>query len=100
MVVPPTTDKEDKKEDVVVPPTTDKEDKNDEVKPPANNNNAGTNNGSGSNTNKNGFYQLKNTVKCDNAVGYQMVRNLLSETTNMEVKGGKTYITLRFYHTA
>nr|WP_296107890.1 NEAT domain-containing protein [uncultured Terrisporobacter sp.] len=87
---------EDKKEDVVVPPTTDKEDKNDEVKPPANNNNAGTNNGSGSNTNKNGFYQLKNTVKCDNAVGYQMVRNLLSETTNMEVKGGKTYITLRF----
>lgn len=96
VVVPPTTDKEDKKEDVVVPPTTDKEDKNDEVKPPANNNNAGTNNGSGSNTNKNGFYQLKNTVKCDNAVGYQMVRNLLSETTNMEVKGGKTYITLRF----
>ena len=74
VVVPPTTDKEDKKEDVVVPPTTDKEDKNDEVKPPANNNNAGTNNGSGSNTNKNGFYQLKNTVKCDNAVGYQMVR--------------------------
>ena len=66
------------------------------MKPPANNNNAGTNNGSGSNTNKNGFYQLKNTVKCDNAVGYQMVRNLLSETTNMEVKGGKTYITLRF----
>ena len=38
---------------------------------------------------------MKNIVKCDNAVGYQMVRNLLSETTNMEVKGGKTYITLR-----
>lgn len=87
VVVPPTTDKEDE----VVPPSNDKEDKEDEVKPPSNNNN----NNSESNTNKNGFYQVKNIVKCDNAVGYQMVRNLLSETTNMEVKGGKTYITLR-----
>lgn len=63
----------------------------------------GSNNGSGSNsgssnsnsTYKNGYYQLKNIVHSDNAVGYQMVRSLLSETTNMEVKNGKTYITLR-----
>lgn len=71
------------------------------------NNNSGngsnSNNGSGSNsgssnsstTYKNGYYQLKNIVHIDNATGYQMVRNLLSETTNMEVKNGKTYITLR-----
>ncbi|MCR1822811.1 MULTISPECIES: NEAT domain-containing protein [Terrisporobacter] len=63
----------------------------------------GSSNGSGSNsgssnsnsTYKNGYYQLKNIVHSDNAVGYQMVRSLLSETTNMEVKNGKTYITLR-----
>ena len=67
------------------------------------NNGSGTNNDSNSNsgssnsnnTYKNGYYQLKNIVHIDNAVGYQMVRNLLSETTNMEVKNGKTYITLR-----
>lgn len=67
------------------------------------NNGSGTNNDSNSNsgssnsnnTYKNGYYQLKNIVHIDNAVGYQMVRNLLSETTNMEVKDGKTYVTLR-----
>lgn len=60
------------------------------------NNNSGTDsNTSGSTTYKNGYYQLKNIVHSDNAVGYQMVRNILSETTNMEVKNGKTYITLR-----
>lgn len=60
------------------------------------NNSSGTDsNTSGSTTYKNGYYQLKNIVHSDNAVGYQMVRNILSETTNMEVKNGKTYITLR-----
>ena len=49
----------------------------------------------GSSTNKNGYYQLKNILHLDNPTGYAMVRNLLSETTNMEVKNGKTYITLR-----
>ncbi len=87
VVIPPSNDKDDKEDDIVIPPSNDKE---DEVKPPSNNNDSNINN-----TNKNGFYQLKNIVKCDNAVGYQMVRNLLSETTNMEVKNGKTYITLR-----
>ena len=85
-VVPPTADKEDN----VIPPTTDKEeDKTDS-------DNSNTDNESISNsTYKNGYYQLNNKVECDNAVGYQMVRNLLSETTNMEVKNGKTYVTLR-----
>lgn len=85
-VVPPTADKEDN----VIPPTTDKEeDKTDS-------DNSNTDNGPTSNsTYKNGYYQLNNKVECDNAVGYQMVRNLLSETTNMEVKNGKTYVTLR-----
>ena len=78
------------KDDAVVPPTTDKEeDKTDS-------DNSNTDNGPTSNsTYKNGYYQLNNKVECDNAVGYQMVRNLLSETTNMEVKNGKTYVTLR-----
>ena len=86
-VIPPTNDKED---DNVIPPTTDKEeDKTDS-------DNSNTDNGPTSNsTYKNGYYQLNNKVECDNAVGYQMVRNLLSETTNMEVKNGKTYVTLR-----
>ena len=85
-VVPPTDDKEDN----VIPPTNDKEeDKTDS-------DNSNTDNGPTSNsTYKNGYYQLNNKVECDNAVGYQMVRNLLSETTNMEVKNGKTYVTLR-----
>ena len=96
-VVPPTADKEDNvipptndKEDNVIPPTTDKEeDKTDS-------DNSNTDNGPTSNsTYKNGYYQLNNKVECDNAVGYQMVRNLLSQTTNMEVKNGKTYVTLR-----
>ena len=97
-VVPPTADKEDnvipptndKEDDNVIPPTTDKEeDKTDS-------DNSNTDNGPTSNsTYKNGYYQLNNKVECDNAVGYQMVRNLLSETTNMEVKNGKTYVTLR-----
>ena len=42
---------------------------------------------------KNGYYKLKNTVQIDNQTGYQMVRNLLNETTTMEVKDGRIYIT-------
>ncbi|MDY4735233.1 NEAT domain-containing protein [Terrisporobacter sp.] len=85
-VVPPTADKEDN----VTPPTTDKE----EDKTDSDNSNKDLESTSNS-TYKNGYYQLNNKVECDNAVGYQMVRNLLSETTNMEVKNGKTYVTLR-----
>ena len=96
-VVPPTADKEDNvipptndKEDNVIPPTNDKE----EDKTDSDNSNKDLESTSNS-TYKNGYYQLNNKVECDNAVGYQMVRNLLSETTNMEVKNGKTYVTLR-----
>lgn len=85
-VVPPTADKEDN----VIPPTNDKE----EDKTDSDNSNKDLESTSNS-TYKNGYYQLNNKVECDNAVGYQMVRNLLSETTNMEVKNGKTYVTLR-----
>ena len=107
-VVPPTADKEDNvipptadKEDNVIPPTNDKEDNvipptNDKEEDKTDSDNSNTDNGPTSNsTYKNGYYQLNNKVECDNAVGYQMVRNLLSETTNMEVKNGKTYVTLR-----
>ena len=96
-VVPPTDDKEDN----VIPPTNDKEDNvipptNDKEEDKTDSDNSNTDNGPTSNsTYKNGYYQLNNKVECDNAVGYQMVRNLLSETTNMEVKNGKTYVTLR-----
>ena len=96
-VVPPTADKEDN----VIPPTNDKEDNvipptNDKEEDKTDSDNSNTDNGPTSNsTYKNGYYQLNNKVECDNAVGYQMVRNLLSETTNMEVKNGKTYVTLR-----
>ena len=101
-VVPPTDDKEedvtqdnitpptDDKEDNVIPPTNDKE----EDKTDSDNSNKDLESTSNS-TYKNGYYQLNNKVECDNAVGSQMVRNLLSETTNMEVKNGKTYVTLR-----
>lgn len=103
---------EDKGE--TAPPSNNEEDKEDNNSSGSNNGSgSGSNNGSGngannnsgngsnsnssnsSNTYKNGYYQLKNILHCDNAVGYQMVRNLLSQTTNMEVKNGKTYVTLR-----
>ena len=101
-VVPPTDDKEeDVTQDNITPPTDDKEDNvipptNDKEEDKTDSDNSNTDLESTSNsTYKNGYYQLNNKVECDNAVGYQMVRNLLSETTNMEVKNGKTYVTLR-----
>ena len=99
-ITPPSDNEEDKEDDN----NSESEDSNNGS---SSNNNSGngsnSNDGSGSNsgssnssaTYKNGYYQLKNIVHIDNATGYQMVRNLLSETTNMEVKNGKTYITLR-----
>lgn len=85
------------------PPNDNEEDKDNNGSGSGSDNGSNNNSGSGSNSNssnssntyKNGYYQLKNILHCDNAVGYQMVRNLLSETTNMEVKNGKTYVTLR-----
>ena len=101
-------EQEDKEE--VIPPSNNEEDKGDNNTESGDLNNgsrpnteSNSSDGSVSNSNssnsnsayKNGYYQLKNIVHSDNAVGYQMVRSLLGETTNMEVKNGKTYITLR-----
>lgn len=84
-------DKEDKE---------DKDDKNDNVD---NGNNGNNSNGSTSDKNdnnssngtyKNGHYQVKNVVILDNPVGYSMVRGILNETSNVEIKDGRYYLTL------
>ena len=85
-------DKDDKEED--------KDDKNDNVD---NGNNGNNSNGSTSDKNdnnssngtyKNGHYQVKNVVILDNPVGYSMVRGILNETSNVEIKDGRYYLTL------
>ena len=93
-IVTGSTDKEDKedKDDTVTGPTqkpetpdnsdkddntSDKEDKED----------------SSNSTYKNGYYQVKNIVILDNEVGYSMVRGLLNETSNLEIRDGKYYLT-------
>lgn len=89
-------DKDDKEED--------KDDKNDNVDNGNNGNNNGNNsngstsdkndNNSSNETYKNGHYQVKNVVILDNPVGYSMVRGILNETSNVEIKDGKYYLTL------
>lgn len=89
-------DKDDKEED--------KDDKNDNVDNGNNGNNNGNNsngstsdkndNNSSNGTYKNGYYQVKNVVILDNPVGYSMVRGILNETSNVEIKDGKYYLTL------
>ena len=84
-------DKDDKEED--------KDDKNDNVDNGNNGNNNGNNsngstsdkndNNSSNGTYKNGHYQVKNVVILDNPVGYSMVRGILNETSNVEIKDGK-----------
>lgn len=93
-IVTGSTDKEDKedKDDTVTGPTqkpetpdnsdkddntSDKEDKED----------------SSNSMYKNGYYQVKNIVILDNEVGYSMVRGLLNETSNLEIRDGKYYLT-------
>jgi len=51
------------------------------------------NTGNSNTTYKNGYYQIKNIVILDNEVGYSMVRNILNETSNLEIKNGKYYLT-------
>ncbi|MGM9530284.1 NEAT domain-containing protein [Intestinibacter sp.] len=51
------------------------------------------NSGNSNATYKNGYYQIKNIVILDNEVGYSMVRNILNETSNLEIKNGKYYLT-------
>ena len=87
-----TSDKEDKedKDDTVTGPTqkpetpdnSDKEDNKEEDKEDSSNS-----------TYKNGYYQVKNIVILDNEVGYSMVRGLLNETSNLEIRDGKYYLT-------
>jgi len=88
-----TSDKEDKedKDDTVTGPTqkpetpdnSDKEDNKEEDKEDSSNS-----------TYKNGYYQVKNIVILDNEVGYSMVRGLLNETSNLEIRDGKYYLTV------
>ena len=85
-------------------PEEDKDDKNDNVDNGNNGNNNGNNsngstsdkndNNSSNGTYKNGHYQVKNVVILDNPVGYSMVRGILNETSNVEIKDGKYYLTL------
>ena len=91
-IVTGSTDKEDKedKDDTVTGPTqkpetpdnSDKEDNKEEDKEDSSNS-----------TYKNGYYQVKNIVILDNEVGYSMVRCLLNETSNLEIRDGKYYLT-------
>ena len=73
-------DKEDKDDN-----TSDKEDKED--------NKEDDKEDSSNSTYKNGYYQVKNIVILDNEVGYSMVRGLLNETSNLEIRDGKYYLT-------
>ena len=106
-----TSDKEDKDEDDTVtgptqkpetPDNGDKEEDNKEEDKEDNNNgdNSGSNTDkeedkedSSNSTYKNGYYQVKNIVVLDNEVGYSMVRGLLNETSNLEIRDGKYYLT-------
>lgn len=116
-IVTGSTDKEDKedKDDTVTGPTQkpetpdnsdkeDKEDKDDTVtgatqKPETPDNDNKEDNkeddkeDSSNSTYKNGYYQVKNIVILDNEVGYSMVRGLLNETSNLEIRDGKYYLT-------
>ena len=119
-IVTGSTDKEDKedKDDTVTGPTQkpetpdnsdkedkeDKEDKDDTVTGPTqkpetpDNDNKEDNKeedkeDSSNSTYKNGYYQVKNIVILDNEVGYSMVRGLLNETSNLEIRDGKYYLT-------
>lgn len=71
------TDKEETDKD-----NTDKEEQN----PEEDKNDSNT-------TYKNGYYQIKNIVVLENEVGYSMVRGLLNETSNLEIRDGKYYLT-------
>lgn len=72
--------------------SSDKDDVVDQEKP-ENDKNENEGGNSSNNTYKNGYYQIKNIVVLDNEVGYSMVRNILNETSNLEIKNGKYYLT-------
>ena len=102
---PDNSDKEDKEDkDDNTSDKEDKEDKDDTVtgatqKPETPDNDNKEDNkeddkeDSSNSTYKNGYYQVKNIVILDNEVGYSMVRGLLNETSNLEIRDGKYYLT-------
>ena len=95
-----TSDKEDKedKDDTVTgptqkPETPDNSDKEDKEDKDDNTSDKEDKEDSSNSTYKNGYYQVKNIVILDNEVGYSMVRGLLNETSNLEIRDGKYYLT-------
>ena len=99
-IVTGSTDKEDK-DDTVTGPTqkpetpdnSDKEDKEDKDDNTSDKEDKEDKEDSSNSTYKNGYYQVKNIVILDNEVGYSMVRGLLNETSNLEIRDGKYYLT-------
>lgn len=96
-IVTGSTDKEDKedKDDTVTgptqkPETPDNDNKEDNKEE---DNKEEDKEDSSNSTYKNGYYQVKNIVILDNEVGYSMVRGLLNETSNLEIRDGKYYLT-------
>ena len=87
-----TSDKEDKedKDDTVTGPTQKPETPDNDNKE---DNKEDDKEDSSNSTYKNGYYQVKNIVILDNEVGYSMVRGLLNETSNLEIRDGKYYLT-------
>ena len=94
-----TSDKEDKedkedKDDTVTGPTQKPETPyNDNKEEKKEDNKEEDKEDSSNSTYKNGYYQVKNIVILDNEVGYSMVRGLLNETSNLEIRDGKYYLT-------
>lgn len=88
-------DSQDKENDDTT--SSDKNEAVDQEKPEdnkqENDKNQIVNGGNSNTTYKNGYYQIKNIVILDNEVGYSMVRNILNETSNLEIKNGKYYLT-------
>ncbi|WP_370838935.1 NEAT domain-containing protein [Intestinibacter bartlettii] len=92
-----TSDKEDKDDTVTgptqKPETPDNSDKEDKEDKDDNTSDKEDKEDSSNSTYKNGYYQVKNIVILDNEVGYSMVRGLLNETSNLEIRDGKYYLT-------
>ena len=90
-----TSDKEDKedKDDTVTGPTQKPETPDNDNKEDNKEEDKEDKEDSSNSTYKNGYYQVKNIVILDNEVGYSMVRGLLNETSNLEIRDGKYYLT-------
>ena len=90
-----TSDKEDKedKDDTVTGPRQQPETPDNDNKEDNKEEDKEDKEDSSNSTYKNGYYQVKNIVILDNEVGYSMVRGLLNETSNLEIRDGKYYLT-------